>query len=117
MVPGVAVVTLPWTAYLMVPALLWVAGFMLLNRRRHKQRAPEPGEPLGRGVESSLAQVEHQIWLQRNVFWWYLLPPGLAILAFFGQVAGCAGGADGGRFSLSREWSRWKHCCLAAFTG
>ena len=79
--------SLPWTAYLLVPACLWVAGFMLLDRRRHKQRAPEPGEPLGRGIESSLVQVEHQIWLLRNVFWWYLLPPGLAILAFFGQVA------------------------------
>jgi CubicO group peptidase (beta-lactamase class C family) len=79
--------SLPWTAYLMVPALLWVAGFMLADRRRHKHCPPEPGEPLGRRVESSLAQVEHQIWLLRNVLWWYLLPPGLAILAFFGQCA------------------------------
>ena len=38
-------------------------------------------------MESSLAQVEHQIWLLRNVFWWYLLPLALATLAFFGQVA------------------------------
>jgi hypothetical protein len=38
-------------------------------------------------VESSLAQVEHQIWLLRNVLWWYLLPPTLSLLAFFGQVA------------------------------
>ena len=79
--------SLPWTAYLMVPALLWVAGFMLVDRRRHKQHPPETGEPLGRRVASSLAQVEHQIWLLRNVLWWYLLPPGLAILAFFGQIA------------------------------
>lgn len=78
---------LPWTAYLMVPAMLWVAGFMLVDRRRHKQHSSEAGEPLGQRVASSLAQVEHQIWLLRNVFWWYLLPPGLAILAFFGQIA------------------------------
>ena len=38
-------------------------------------------------MNSSLAQVEHQIWLLRNVFWWYLLPFTLAILAFFAQVA------------------------------
>ena len=79
--------SLPWTAYLMVPALLWVAGFMLVDRWRHKRRRPEPGEPLGQRVASSLAQVEHQIWLLRNVVWWYLLPPGLAMLAFFGQIA------------------------------
>jgi len=79
--------SLPWTAYLMVPALLWVAGFMLVDRWRHKQRTAEKGEPLGQRVAGSLAEVEHQIWLLRNVVWWYLLPPGLAILAFFGQIA------------------------------
>ena len=71
--------SLPWTWYLMVPALLWVAGYMLADRMRHKRQPPEPGEPLRQRVESSLAQVEHQIWLLRNVLWWYLLPMALAI--------------------------------------
>jgi CubicO group peptidase (beta-lactamase class C family) len=79
--------SLPWTAYLMVPALLWVAGFMLVDRWRHKQHPAEKGEPLGQRVAGSLAKVEHQIWLLRNVVWWYLLPPGLAMMAFFGQIA------------------------------
>ena len=83
----IATHSLPWTAYLMVPALLWVAGFMLVDRWRHKQRPAEKGEPLSQRVAGSLAQVEHQIWLLRNVVWWYLLPPGLAILAFSAQVA------------------------------
>jgi hypothetical protein len=77
----------PWTWYLTVPALLWIAGYMLADRMRHKRQSPEPGEPLRRHVESSLAQVEHQIGLLRQVFWWYLLPLALSILAFFGQVA------------------------------
>ena len=38
-------------------------------------------------MKDSLTQVEHQIWLLRNVFWWYLLPFTIAILAFFAQVA------------------------------
>jgi hypothetical protein len=79
--------SLPWTWYLAVPALLWVAGFMLADRMRHKRQPPEPSEPLRQRVESSLAQVRHQIWLLRNVFWWYLMPLALALLAFFGQVA------------------------------
>jgi CubicO group peptidase (beta-lactamase class C family) len=79
--------SLPWTWYLGVPALLWVAGFMLVDRMRHKSQGPEQGESLSRRVEISLAEVEHQIWLLRNVLWWYLLPPGLAVLAFFGQCA------------------------------
>jgi hypothetical protein len=77
----------PWTWYLMVPALLWIAGYMLADRMRHKRQPPEPGEPLRQRVETSLAQVEHQIWLLRNVFWWYLLPIALSTLAFFGQGA------------------------------
>ena len=77
----------PWTWYLTVPALLWVAGYMLADRMRHKRQPPEPSEPLRQRVEGSLAQVEHQIWLLRNVHWWALLPLALAMLAFFGQVA------------------------------
>ncbi len=77
----------PWTWYLTVPALLWIAGYMLADRMRHKRQRLEPGEPLRQCVESSLAQVEHQIWLLRNVLWWYLLPIALPLLAFFGQVA------------------------------
>jgi hypothetical protein len=79
--------SLPWTWYLGVPALVWIAGFMLVDRMRHQPHAVAPGESLSRRVAASLAQVEHQIWLLRNVFWWYLLPPGLAVLAFFGKCA------------------------------
>ena len=67
--------------------MLWVAGYMLADRMRHKRQPPEPGEPLRQHVESSLAQVEHQIWLLRNVLWWDLLPLAFSILAFFAQVA------------------------------
>jgi hypothetical protein len=78
--------SLPWTWYLMVPAMLWIAAYMLADRMRHNRQPPEPGEPLRQRVESSLAQVEHQIGLLRNVLWWYLLPLSLAALAFVGQV-------------------------------
>ena len=33
------------------------------------------------------AQVDHQIWLLSNVFWWYLLPLALPMFAFFAQGA------------------------------
>ncbi|TWU06320.1 serine hydrolase domain-containing protein [Stieleria varia] len=79
--------SLSWTWYLTVPALLWIAVFMLVDRRRHPQRPSGPGEPLLFYVKESLTQVEHQIWLLRNVFWWYLLPPSISIMAFFADVA------------------------------
>jgi hypothetical protein len=79
--------SLPWTWYLAVPALVWIAGFMLVDRVRNRKRESPPTAPLAMHIETSLAQVEHQIWLLRNVLWWYLLPPGIAILTFFAQVA------------------------------
>lgn len=78
----------PWAYYLMVPVLLWIAGFMLVDRARHQRRpSPDSGEPLRRHLESSLAEVEHQIRLLRNVHWWALLPMAVAMLGFFCQVA------------------------------
>jgi hypothetical protein len=79
--------SLPWTWYLVVPAMLWVTGYMLVDRVRHNRQRPEPGEPLRQCVQSSLTQVEQQIRLLRTVFWWALLPFTLAILPFLGQVA------------------------------
>lgn len=77
----------PWTWYLTVPALIWIIGFFLVDRMRHRQTRSEPGEPLLASVKESLAQVEHQIWLLRNVFWWYLLPLTISIQTFFAHVA------------------------------
>ncbi len=77
----------PWTWYLVVPALIWIAGFILIFRMRHKQDPIKPDEPLIRCVEQSLTEVEDQIWLLRNVFWWYLLPPAIPMLAFIAHLS------------------------------
>ena len=78
---------LSWTWYLVVPAVLWIAGYMLVDRMRHNRRPPQLSDPLRERVKSSLAQVDHQIWLLRNVFWWYLLPLAVSVLAFFVPMA------------------------------
>lgn len=86
--------SLPWTWWLTVPAIIWVGGFFLVDRMRHPQTPSDPGEPLLKCVKNSLTQVEHQIWLLRNIFWWYLLPFTISILAFFAQVS----------WQASRDW-------------
>lgn len=78
-----AVTDSPWTWYLTVPVLVWMAAFMLIYRRKHKLKQTEPGEPLIHCVQDSVYEVESQIWLLRNIFWWYLLPPSISISAFF----------------------------------
>jgi hypothetical protein len=77
---------LPWTWYLVIPGLVWIAAFMTADRMRQRGRQALPGDPVVRGVESSLADVEHQIWLLRNVQWWYLLPLAVPMLAFFSHT-------------------------------
>lgn len=78
--------SLPWTWYLTVPALAWVAGFILVNRMRYQPESSGLGEPLLHSVKDSLTEVEHRIWLLRNIFWWYLLPLTISLPVFFAQV-------------------------------
>jgi hypothetical protein len=77
----------PWSWYLAVPTLLWIAGFMIGDRVRQRRRQPGLGDTLRSSIERSLAQVEHQIWLLRNIFWWYLLPPGVALMIWLAHFA------------------------------
>jgi len=82
-----SVTSQPWTWYLTVPALLWIMGFIIVDRMRHKLRPGHPGDSLLNSAAESVRQVEHQIWLLRNVFWWYLLPCTIGLFAFFTHVA------------------------------
>src|SRR4051795_1079315 len=77
---------LPWSWYLVMPGIVWIAAFLTVDRIRQGRHRALPGDPLVRGVESSLAEVEHQIWLLRNVQWWYLLPLAVPMLAFFAHT-------------------------------
>lgn len=79
--------SLPWTWHLAVPALVWIAGFMLVDLVKNRKRESLPTAPLAMYIETSLTHVEHQIWLMRNVLWLYLLPLGIAILPFTAHVA------------------------------
>ncbi|HEY0552534.1 MAG TPA: hypothetical protein VGF13_23240 [Verrucomicrobiae bacterium] len=88
--------SLPWSWYLAVPGLLWIAGFMIADRKRQRRKESAPGESLRRCIESSLAQVEHQIWLLRNILWWYLLPLFVPMTIFVAQVAWRSGSSKVG---------------------
>ena len=86
---------LPWTWYLTIPALFWILCFFLVDRKLNWQIPRDAGKSLLESIQESLSQVEHQIWLLRNVFWWYLLPPSISILAFFAQVSWSLGSESG----------------------
>ncbi len=63
-----------WTSYLSVVALAFIAGFIVIDRLRWRKAAAGPGETIADTIASALTEVEHQIWLLRNVLWWYIGP-------------------------------------------
>lgn len=67
--------------FLIALGVLFIAVFMTVDRITQKRKQPRRNETLVGCLESSLAGVEHQIWLLKNVLWWYLLPPGIGIAA------------------------------------
>lgn len=81
-----AILPLPWTWYLSIPTLIGVPAFMLWHRRKNS-RPEQTDETLVESVRHSIADLEDQIWLLRNVLWWYLLPYGLPIVIFFAHVS------------------------------
>lgn len=63
-----------WPWLLIGVGAAWAAGYLLFDRWRQRRNAPQYEGTLLSHIEQSLKDVEHQIWLLRNVFWWYLLP-------------------------------------------
>jgi hypothetical protein len=64
-------------------AALGVAFFLLGDRWVRRKQKPAASDPLGACIQASLMQVNHQIWLLKNVLWWYLLPLGLSCEMIF----------------------------------
>ncbi len=74
-----------WAWFVMAAACLFVAVFMLVDRQRQRSRSPSNTESLAMCVERSRSDVEHQVWLLRNVFWLYLLPLLIGFTCVYGH--------------------------------
>jgi hypothetical protein len=75
-----------WVLAISILFDLWVVMFFIADRIFQRKKRPSRGESLTVCVEDSLTQVNHQIWLLKNMLWWYLLPPGIGMTAFFVTV-------------------------------
>lgn len=94
---GVAILLVPvflysgwkthWTLYLSAFSCFVVGAFMLLDRRRQRKETPDSRRSLKDCAVTSLAEVSHQIWLLKNILWWYLLPLGAPFALFFIWIA------------------------------
>lgn len=76
-----------WELLLMGACVTFVGVFMLVDRWRQGRKRPVNDSTLQACTESSLAELEHQIWLLRNVFWWYLLPCAIGAMGIILPVA------------------------------
>jgi hypothetical protein len=76
-----------WALYLLALACAGVGIFMLADRWLQRKRRPLTNDSVRTCVGASLVQVNHQIWLLKNVFWWYLLPIQAGLAALIGSVA------------------------------
>lgn len=76
-----------WTDYLLAFAGFGVGTFMVVDRLLQRRKQPVANDSLKSCIESSLLQVNHQIWLLKNVFWWYLLPFAAAVGISIGHSA------------------------------
>ena len=68
-----------WCLYLLSFTCFGVGTFMLVDRWLQRQKRPVTNNPLRSCLEASLLQINHQIWLLKNVLWWYLLPLAAAV--------------------------------------
>jgi hypothetical protein len=79
-----APVRLPdWDFLLVAFACGGVGSFRLANRIIQRRKQTTAHDPLKACIEASLNEVNHDIWLRRNVFWWCWLPFTTAFAVFF----------------------------------
>jgi len=71
-----------WSLILLALLVLGIGAFMVVDRFSAKRKHPKFNGTLISCIESSLAEIKHQIWLLKNVLWWYLLPLGIGIAVF-----------------------------------
>src|SRR5258707_1498492 len=75
-----------WSLYLLSFCCFFVGAFFLVDRVIQRRKQPVTNDPLQACIGKSLHQFIHQIWLLKNVFWWYLLPILIGLGAFSAQM-------------------------------
>jgi phosphoglycerol transferase MdoB-like AlkP superfamily enzyme len=68
-----------WTDAVLALACFGVGTFMVVDRLLQRGKQPPSSDSLKTCIEGSLLQVNHQIWLLKNIVWWYLLPFTVAV--------------------------------------
>ena len=63
-----------WAWLLLAFTCLGVASFFVIDRFIQRARRPDNSGTLEASIQASQFTVRHQIWLLKNIIWWYMLP-------------------------------------------
>ncbi len=63
-----------WPYAFVAAESLVLAAFFLFDRRRQRRWADAFDETLLGQLDRAIRLTAHQLWLLKNIFWWYLLP-------------------------------------------
>jgi hypothetical protein len=67
-----------WFFLILVPVCIYASIFLVIDRKIQKGKQVKPSESLDSYIQASLSQLDHRIWLVKNVDRLYLLPYGLS---------------------------------------
>lgn len=76
-----------WGHFALAAGAVFVGLFLLVDRFRQRRLTPAPDHSTHSFVRSALAQVDHQIWLLRQIHVWYIAPIVLGELAVVASTA------------------------------
>lgn len=69
-----------WPQLIYAAGAAWVAGFMLFDRWRRRRKIGKYDESMLAHVEWSIQEIQHRMWLDRCMAWWYVLPLALGCM-------------------------------------
>jgi len=75
-----------WPAWIAAALPLGVGCYFLIDRWVMRRRAVPQGGDLRTELNRAIGEVQHQIWLLRNVAWWYLAPLALSTIMLAVQL-------------------------------
>jgi len=67
-----------WFFFILVPVCVYASIFLVIDRTIQEGKQVKPSESLDSYIQASLSQLDHRIWLVKNVDRLYLLPYGLS---------------------------------------
>lgn len=75
-----------WPAWIAAALPLAVGFYFMIDRGIMRRRAAPQGDDVRTELARAAVEVKHQVWLLRNITWWYLAPLAIATMMLALQI-------------------------------